>query len=232
MRLWKTSYARRAPNGNAGLVSVCTHAVIIAAWVTGTLPSSSLPPEGLANRVYYIPPPDRPATPHGSTEAVRYLTLSPGIGFGPGPTDIDARRPSSTPERSIAAGEQKVDSAPPVPATVGLQGADSVFTVLEVDSAVVRSESSAAPAYPLELIAKRIEGSVVARYVVDTTGFADTSSFEVLRATDAAFIRAVREALPYMRFSPAKIGVLKVKQLVEQGFTFRITPTPAAASKP
>jgi hypothetical protein len=29
-----------------------------------------------------------------------------------------------------------------------------------------------------------------------------------------------------MRFSPAKIGPHKVKQVVEQSFTFRITPPP------
>jgi hypothetical protein len=34
----------------------------------------------------------------------------------------------------------------------------------------------------------------------------------------------VRDALPYMRFSPAKIGSHKVRQLVQQSFTFRITP--------
>ena len=99
-----------------------------------------------------------------------------------------------------------------------------MFTKLEVDSAVVRSQSSAAPAYPLDLLSKHIEGTVVARYVVDTTGFADTTSFEVIRSTNPEFIRSVRDALPYMRFSPAKIGTHKVRQLVEQPFTFRITP--------
>ena len=103
--------------------------------------------------------------------------------------------------------------------------ADSVFTILEVDSAVVRSQSSAAPAYPLELLTKKIQGSVNARYVVDTTGFADTTSFEVLTSTNEGFVRAVRDALPYMRFMPAKIGSTKVRQLVEQQFSFRIADT-------
>src|SRR5262249_15417912 len=100
---------------------------------------------------------------------------------------------------------------------------DSVFTVLDVDTAVVRSANSAAPAYPLKLLEARITGSVSAQYVVDTTGFADTSSFHVMKATNPGFVQAVREALPYMRFKPAKIGPLKVRQLVEQTFTFRIT---------
>ena len=85
-----------------------------------------------------------------------------------------------------------------------------------------RRDSSVAPAYPAELLTKGITGSVRARYVVDTTGFADTSTFRVVAATHEAFVAAVRAALPLMRFSPAKMGSRKVAQLVEQEFTFRI----------
>jgi len=106
-----------------------------------------------------------------------------------------------------------------------------VFSVLEVDTAVVRSASSAAPAYPLKLLTAHIMGSVSARYVVDTTGFADTASFEVMKSTNPEFTTAVREALPYMRFTPAKIGSVKVRQLVEQQFSFRITDTVTAPPK-
>ena len=94
-------------------------------------------------------------------------------------------------------------------------------------------KSSAAPAYPLDLLSQHIEGSVLARYVVDTTGFADMESFEVVRSTHEEFLRSVREALPYMRFSPAMIGTTKVRQLVEQSFTrFRITLPVLTAPKP
>jgi outer membrane biosynthesis protein TonB len=107
-----------------------------------------------------------------------------------------------------------------------------VFTELEVDSAVVRSALSAGPAYPLDLLAKHVEGMALVRYVVDTTGFADTESFTVIQTTDPGFARAVRDALPYMRFSPAKIGPKKVRMLVEQPFTFKISPTLANGAKP
>ena len=84
----------------------------------------------------------------------------------------------------------------------------------------------------MDLLSKHVEGTVVARYIVDTTGFADTTSFEVIRSTNPEFIRSVRDALPYMRFSPAKIGSHKVRQLVEQPFTFRITPAVMGGAKP
>jgi protein TonB len=78
------------------------------------------------------------------------------------------------------------------------------------------------------------------QYVVDTSGFADTTSLKVLRSTHADFTAAVRAALPFMRFYPAKVGAKKVRQLVEQEFTFKIeqpateaTPaTQASAKKP
>jgi len=74
---------------------------------------------------------------------------------------------------------------------------------------------------------------VNAQYIVDTTGFADTTSFIVLQSTNTEFTSAVRDVLPYMRFEPARIGLSKVRQLVQQQFTFKITePVAAAPAKP
>jgi protein TonB len=122
-------------------------------------------------------------------------------------------------------------TAPPIAPIVAPP--DTVFSVLDVDTAVVRSANSAAPAYPLKLLQMHIMGSVAAQYIVDTTGFADTTSFTVISATNAEFVKAVREALPYMRFTPAKIGKIKVRQLVEQQFSFRIdAAAPIPPKKP
>jgi hypothetical protein len=76
-----------------------------------------------------------------------------------------------------------------------------------------------------------VQGFVNARYVVDTTGFADTTTFVVLDATQPEFVGAVRDALPYMRFHPAKIGQNKVRQLVQQRFTFQIADTGKVIAK-
>lgn len=231
MRLWKDSYSRPSPLRGAGSLSFAAHALIIGAWVAATRAPASMPSESLSNRVRYMPPPDRPSHPLGSREAVHYITLAPGRGIGPGPVDLNAQRPITVAEHSPEAGVRAVDSvtAPPV---VGDTRGDSVFTILEVDSAAVRSQTSAAPAYPLDLLTNHIEGNVVARWVVDTTGFADVESLEILKSTNDGFVRAVREALPYMRFSPAKIGPMKVRMMVEQPFTFRIRPPAAPSAKP
>jgi len=232
MRLWKLSYSRPSPVASAGAFSVAAHGLMIVVAIVATRPPASMAIDGLANRIFYIPPPDRPPTPPGGHAAVHYITLAQGPGAGPGPSTMDARRAINIPEQSREAGNEPVDSATTPPAQ-GETSTDSVFTMLEVDSVVVRSASSAAPAYPLDLLEKHIEGFVLARYVVDTTGFADVASLQVLRATNPGFERAVRDALPYMRFSPAKIGAQKVRQLVEQPFTFRIAaPVVAGAPKP
>lgn len=236
MRLWLNSYAKSTPVVTSATLSTVTHVAIIALWVIATLPSSDVPVDSIANRVVYIPPPDRTPSQRSSSPAVRYVELAPaGPGFGMGPRMMGDARPVTAEEttgnkaRDSVTAPAEVAPAPP--------GPDSVFSILEVDTAVVRSANSAAPAYPLKLLNAHITGSVSARYVVDTTGFADTASFIVLKATNPEFVTAVKEALPYMRFSPAKIGPTKVRQLVEQQFSFHIADTatiaaPVAKRKP
>jgi TonB family protein len=94
-----------------------------------------------------------------------------------------------------------------------------------VDTAVVRYEDSAAPAYPETMLKRHIEGMVLVQYVVDTTGHADTASFRVLQATHLEFAKSVKTTLPNMRFHPAKMGTRLVAQLVEQPFVFKIVDT-------
>lgn len=156
------------------------------------------------------------------TETVHFVALAPG-----GLLHLAIPRPNpiaiSLPEASTAGlgGERSAGS----PKKAEWK-ADSVASVLEVDSAVQRYPESAAPAYPPVLLAKHIEGAVAATYIVDTTGLADTVSLEILSATDSAFARAVREALPHMRFHPAVLNDRKVRQLVAQTFLFKIVHPP------
>jgi outer membrane biosynthesis protein TonB len=236
MRVWKESYIRRAPIGGAAVASAAAHVAIIAVWVVATLPVASLAADSIANRIFYIPPPDKPPAIAGSVETLRYINLADGLGLGPGPSTIDANVPIGRPEQSPVAGQTAPDSASAqLPPGNNDRETDSVFTILEVDSAVVRSASSAAPAYPFDLLKQHVEGLVRVRYVVDTTGFADPASLEVVESTNPEFLASVREVLPYMRFSPAKIGDKKVRQLVEQPFSFHIatpTPGPIGRAKP
>lgn len=82
---------------------------------------------------------------------------------------------------------------------------------------------SAQPKYPAMLKSANVEGEVLAQFVVDTTGRADVNTFKVLKSTHEQFTQSVRQALGDMRFTPAEIGGHKVKQLVQQPFTFGIS---------
>lgn len=93
----------------------------------------------------------------------------------------------------------------------------------QVEKAVIAIPGTATPRYPSMLQSAGLEGDVRAQFVVDTLGHVEPGSFRALESTHDLFAAAVREALPRARFKPAEAGGHKVRQLVEQTFTFRIT---------
>jgi len=78
--------------------------------------------------------------------------------------------------------------------------------------------------YPEALRAAYVEGEVLAQFVVDPDGTVEPGTFKVLRSSHPLFTDAVRAALGEMRFSPATVRGKRVKQLVQQPFTFAIDP--------
>jgi hypothetical protein len=222
LQFWRHSGA--SASMSAG-VSSLVHATLIAASVWATLPSPDdlEPPDA---DVWYMPPPDpKPNRTTGSAETIQYVALAPegpgsGLGAEGSGVELDAGRSD---DRSLGnIGRDSVTSVE----EPGVEGSDSVFTIIEVDSAATRLPESAAPKYPKDLLERRVQGQAIVQFVVDTTGFADPASFSVVLASHPDFVASVREALPGMRFSTAKIGSVKVRQLVELPFTFHIADPP------
>ena len=241
MRLWVESYSKSAPVSSSAVISIVTHALLVGGAIASTSRPANLDADWIENRPYYLPPPNRVPDQSGSRETIRYVELAPeGVGAGFGKVGTGPERPEIK-EISESPGDLGRELTSSVAAPT-LAGGDSVFSQLEVDSIVARYPGSAAPAYPAEMLKQGMQGSVTTQYVVDTTGFADTTSLKIMRATHAQFAEAVRAALPYMRFFPAKVGSKRVRQLVEQEFSFKIeqpvstqgsTPaTQASAKKP
>ncbi len=220
MRLWMTSYAKRPAVGSSAALSAVVHIVLIGAAVMATADAGQRLQETIEHRVHYLPPPDHVMAERGPSETLRFVAMPPigRLGFDKTPVNPRPSRAATVPKRGE--GNRPMAVAVAVKARPG--GDDSVMSVLQVDSTVKRYLDSASPAYPPDLLAKDVEGSVYTEYVVDTTGYADTASLVILSSTHPEFTQAVREALPYMRFHPAKIGNRKVRQLVEQQFTFKI----------
>ena len=92
----------------------------------------------------------------------------------------------------------------------------------DIEKPVSRHPLAGAPAYPPELLAARVEGTVAAEFTVDTTGLADSASLVILESSHPGFARALREAMPRLRFVPAEHGGRKVRQRVAQRYYFRL----------
>ena len=99
---------------------------------------------------------------------------------------------------------------------------DNTYLEYEVDKPVREAPNSAVPAYPDILRQAGVEGSATVSFVVDTTGRVDLATFKVILASHELFAAAVRNALPRMRFIPAETSRGKVRQLVQQPFSFAI----------
>lgn len=207
------------------------HVVLIGAWVVASHhPSLNQTTTDVDERVWYLPPPNTRPAQSASAETIRYVEVGaegPGAGLGITEESSAGVELQHFATDNQAAGNTGLDTATS-PAQLALDGADTVFTIIEVDTVATRLPESAAPRYPAELLEQRVEGQAIVQFVVDTSGHADPASFAVIVSSHPGFTQSVRDALPGMRFSPARIGPTKVRQLVELPFTFNIAdPLPA-----
>lgn len=91
-----------------------------------------------------------------------------------------------------------------------------------VDREVVPLPTNPTPRYPATLRSAGIEGRVLARFVVDTTGRVVMSTLDIVAADHPAFAEAVIDALRRSRFTPAESRGQRVAQLVSQPFVFEV----------
>ena len=230
MKIWLHGYAESPVLSPSAAISLVAHAAILggAAYGTGRAPRSAvLPP---AEQIFYLPPPDRHPALTPLPARVRYVPMG---GANPARGKLA--------DHGVAVGHQ-VEAAPGVgmeaigrdataqTAQPLLSTGDSVFSILSVEESVQRLSGSAAPIYPPDLMSRGVEGTVVTRYVVDTSGRADPLTLQILSGPEPQFVQAVRDAVPGMRFTAALVEGRRVRQLVEQNFQFRITPPPVPST--
>ena len=77
--------------------------------------------------------------------------------------------------------------------------------------------------YPRSLRDANVSGEVLAQFVVDANGRVEPGSFKALKSDHALFTQAVGDAMPGLRFEPADVGGKKVRQVVQQPFTFALS---------
>jgi len=99
----------------------------------------------------------------------------------------------------------------------------TTFRADQVEKQVSLISGSASPKYPEGLRVTGVEGTVVARFVVDDEGRVEERTVAFVRSDNPLFDEAVRSALGRMRFTPAEIAGKKVRQLVEMPFVFALS---------
>jgi TonB family protein len=92
----------------------------------------------------------------------------------------------------------------------------------QVEKPALAIPGNARPLYPEMLRRAGIEGSVLMRFVIDTSGTVEPQSVQVVRADQELFAASVRSALRQHRFLPAEAAGRKVRMLVEQRFDFAL----------
>jgi TonB family protein len=224
------------PASSAGALGPVLSALVHAAVVVGVAFQPSIDeriesideplPQGLT---FLVPPPSAPETP---VNALRYDEEGGGEGVPDGAKLQDegtlsavARGSRDTLNASDAVAQDEVPDPAEVFSAPASIPAD-VFMVLEVDSAAVQDTGTVAPSYPRDMQARQIEGYVAVRFVVDTNGRVDLSTVQVVLASRPEFTQSVRQALPGMRFRPARMGTTPVRQLAEQMFRFQLPKVP------
>jgi len=97
----------------------------------------------------------------------------------------------------------------------------SVYTAEQVDTrAELKTLDRLQAAYPPELYANRISGSLTAEFVVGATGRVERETFSVLSTTHPLLVQAVGAALLESAFVPAVKDGRPVRQYVRQRFDY------------
>ena len=207
------STPHRKPSGGAGLVSALFHSALIAGAIYATA-------SGAASRVV--------ATAGTQAQKVLWLKPSAQPQSAPAPKPKAKPRPVVAPTKVPTSAPRLDPNAQPTPepdagatSLVG-GGTPGAFNSFEVDVEVVAVAGTIRPQYPEMLRSSGTQGQVIAQFVVNEKGRADSDTFRVLSSTHPQFTAAVNRALPYMRFKPAMIRGKPVSQLVQQLFVFRL----------
>ena len=213
----------RVPAGSTPplLASVACHLVVVAI-LTGALAHATGGPDDQARAEHAVAallpllpssaPPDQPT-----------LTWSGGTSVGDGearPRDGEGRG-LGTRRGSGRTRTRTVPGAELGPPDAG--GIQEVYAFdAELDRPVMRHPLAGSPEYPPELLARGIEGHVVAEFTVDADGRADSASLVIAEVTHPGFARAMHAAMPRLRFVPAEHRGQRVSQRVQKQFIFRI----------
>lgn len=226
--------AVRPRNLASQAVSVALHAGIIAAIVAASRGVVDARETPVHEEIVFVRP-SEPAPPAVQPPvvqpppAVAAPPLAPGFQVLVAPVSIPDVLPQIDLARAVTNAADFVARGVPggvadgvVGGVVRAVGDTATYEAYEVDKPAVLLAGSPTPDYPEVLKAAGFPGDVRAVFVVGTDGRAELATLRVARSSHTLFTDAVRKALPLMRFLPAEVRGVKVRQLVEMPFEFRI----------
>jgi periplasmic protein TonB len=211
------------------ILSFAAHYGLILVVIYTSAEASDVGKERRGEEVRFVEPPKPEAQPKQQPPD---LVVAPVPSRTPpvftAPIDI----PTSIPEIDLTRAPTDLKMFESRRGPVGLPGGDSTATRalpadhmyldFQVDKPVMQAPNSAAPAYPEMLRQAGVEGDALVSFVVDTLGRVELGTFKVIRTSHDLFASAVKNALPRMRFIPAETTGGKVRQLVQQPYSFSI----------
>lgn len=222
----------RGNTANGTAISLALHVGVIATMLVATTQRDVFTPPSQDSRVVplFAPSPPRPAAPQTPRAAPPRSSTAPvntpvvpavDVPAVAVPTTVpDGISTAIAPALDLPAGDGGLGA----PATGGdgapLGSGDAVLGAESVDVPAALRANSPLPRYPDILRRSRLEGGVRVRFVVNEDGRADLSTLTVLESTHPAFVESVRSVLPRLRFTPARVGRERVKQVVEIPFGF------------
>lgn len=208
--------------------STSLHAVLLLGAVTLTPERTTETAPPVVGETLVWVAPERPVTPqHSAPETDRDASfrmtgrrlptikdivgiVDPSDALLTSPSDIG--RPDETTNSGVA------DSFPDGVSSDG----NSALSAAQLDKPALPIPGNSRPLYPEMLRSAGIDGSVMVRFIIDTTGAVERNSVTVSRSDHDLFASAVRAALLKHRFLAAESGGRKVRMLVEQRFDFAI----------
>ena len=231
---------RGRTGGSAGstAVSVLIHGALATTLIlltaTHDRPAEKAPPQERL-RITTVDRPKDPTPPATTTPATAVPNTAPSIAAAPLvpalPTIIDipntipaidlSRAPTS--EADFATGRRGSPLGVPGGTGTGsvVPSTNGYFSEAQVEKPVMVLPGKG-PAFPEVLRSVGTQGTVLAQFVVDSTGRVIVDTFTALQSDHPLFTASVRSALTRMRFVPAEIAGRRVVQLVQQPFQFTL----------
>jgi protein TonB len=137
------------------------------------------------------------------------------------PLDVDIGAPTTDPRDFGAINTEELLKSGTTWA-LSHPGPEGAYTADVVERVAWPQQDNPHPRYPDVMQRQGVEATFVVQFVVDSTGRVDAKTLDFPKATHPAFLRAVRDALLRSRYLPAELAGIRVRQLVQQQFTFVI----------